>query len=269
MKSAINLKAALSVAVDAACKAGDIQKANWGGRLEIRMKGRIDPVTQVDLDCEEVIVRTIQSAFPDHALLAEERGYEKDRKPGPNDSLWIIDPLDGTVNFAHGYPRFAVSIAMSVGGITRIGAVYDPIMDEMYTAISGQGAHLNGKPIHVSRTASMESALLCTGFAYNLKTARRNNIGTHSRALRMAQGVRRDGCAALNLCHLAAGRFDGFWELYLKPWDIAAADLIIREAGGRTCMYDGSPLDLFGNEIVASNGKLHKAMLQLVRPPRQ
>ena len=250
----------LEAAEDIARAAGGILKRGFNRPPDIRLKGRIDPVTVYDLKSEKFIVRSLQKRFPQHAVLAEE-GSGSGRE-GPY--RWIIDPLDGTVDYAHGFPVYCVSIALECDGEIIAGVVYDPERQEMFSAGLGLGAHLNGKKIRVSAQSNLERALLATGFSYNIKHARRNNLGLFARMAKKAQGIRRLGSAAIDLCWLAAGRIDGFWELYLHPWDTAAGKLIVQEAGGIVTRFDGRAHSIFHMDILASNGHIHRAMQEVL-----
>ena len=252
----------LNFAIQTARDAGRVLAERFGRALEITNKSELDLVTESDLASERLIIDRIKSHYPRHAILAEESGASEpvDREK-ESDWRWIIDPLDGTTNYAHGYPCFCVSIGLEHKGRMEIGVVYDPMRDEMFTAERGQGAALNGLRIHVSRTPSLASALVCTGFPYDVR--QRSQFARHfSNFIMSAQGVRRDGAAALDLVYVAAGRFDGFWEEGLKPWDVAAGALIIEEAGGRISNYFGEPLNIYSPPVVASNGLVHDEMMR-------
>ncbi len=246
----------IDTATDIAREAGSILKKGFDQAPDVRYKGKIDPVTQYDLASEEYIVGRINDAFPDHQILAEE-GTESN---GGSEYRWIIDPLDGTVNFAHGFPMYCVSIAVEFRGHVVAGAVFDPERDEMFTGGRSIGGFLNGTRMRVSSEKRLDRAMLATGFAYDVHTSRRNNLGFFSRMIKTAQAVRRPGSAAIDLCWLAAGRLDGFWELKLHPWDTAAAALFVEEAGGRVTRLDGSPYTIFDDEILASNSRIHRQM---------
>lgn len=229
------------------------------GRPEVRHKGPIDIVTSADLRSEELIREKISSLFPDHGILAEEGGGIED-----SDILWVIDPIDGTTNYAHGFPVFAVSIGIMLNGEPVAGVVYDPNLKEMFSAVKGRGATLNGRPIAVSSVDDLDSALLATGFPYSLREAPEPILADFSRILLKCQGVRRAGAATIDLCNLACGRIDAFWERGLKPWDTAAAGLIVTESGGTLSKYDDSDFDHFFPQMAASNGLLHKKLLKLL-----
>jgi len=250
-----------SVATGAALKAGDYIKRNVGKNLSVRYKGEINVVTHVDRAAERIIVNAIKKSFPGHAILAEENDYARVR----SDYTWIIDPLDGTTNFLHGFPFFCVSVALFKKGKPLVGVVYDPERGELFTSARGGGAYLNRKKISVSKVRGLKKAMLVTGFAYNIKISRNNNIENFARFLKASQAVRRAGSAALDLCYVACGRFDGFWELYLNPWDTAAGALILEEAGGKITKFDGSPFTVYDKELLASNSKLHSKMISILR----
>lgn len=240
----------------AASDAGRILMEKYATGVTVSYKGAIDLVTEADYAAEQAIVSILRQRHPDHDILAEEGDY--DRRGA--DHCWIVDPLDGTTNFAHGFPWFAVSIALEVRGTVVLGAVFNPHNRELFIAERGQGATLNDRPLRVSATTTLERALLATGFAYDHKTSTDNNYEHFISVQRVAQAVRRAGVASLDLACVAAGRFDGFWELQLKPWDVAAGVLLVEEAGGRVTDYAGEPMPLDRGQILASNGRLHGAM---------
>jgi myo-inositol-1(or 4)-monophosphatase len=254
---------ALATAVAAAQEAGAVLLEHLHRPLAIEEKGRrADLVTIADRASERVIVERLRQEFPDATILGEEGGvYEALRQAqGDRADRWIIDPLDGTTNYAHGYPLFCISIAYERDGEVVAGVIYAPLMNEMFIAQRGKGAFCNGKPIHVSEIASLGEAMLVTGFKpYDYET----NAPYFARASNRAQAVRRDGAAALDLAYTAMGRFDGFWEFDLAPWDMAAGLLLVREAGGVVTQSDGSPFDLNGRSIVASNGRIHDELLHM------
>jgi len=239
--------------------AGALLRDGYGTIHSPERKGRIDLVTEYDRRSEALLLEEIARRFPDHAVLAEESGlHEASGAP----VRWLIDPLDGTTNFAHNYPFFAVSVGAESNGTLIAGAIYDPVRDEMFSAAAGRGASRNGAPIRVSEIARLEDALLVTGFPYDVRERPREALRVFEAFLVRAQGLRRDGSAALNLCYLAMGRFDGFWEASLSPWDMAAGVLIVREAGGTVTRYDGSAFQLDQRQILASNGRLHPEMME-------
>lgn len=255
------MKDFMAVARDAALNAGRLLKENIHGTREITYKGDINLVTEMDMRSERAVVETLRASFPGHGIIAEEETNIQ------NDSgfTWIIDPLDGTTNYAHGYPCFCVSIALEHEGEVVLGVVYDPMRDELFSAQKGQGASLNGKPVRVSLVDTLITSLLATGFPYDRKVSEKNNMDYFHDLLMASQEVRRDGSAALDLCSVACGRFDGYWELKLKSWDVAAGSLIVREAGGMVSDFTGSGSGIHDEEILASNGRIHGAMLEILR----
>jgi myo-inositol-1(or 4)-monophosphatase len=228
--------------------------------LKIEYKGDADLVTAADRASETLIRERIQQQFPSHDVLGEEQGLNDQG----GDYRWYVDPLDGTTNFAHGYPVFCVSMALEHRGAGRArriaGVVYDPTRDELFTAEQGRGAHLNGKPIHVSKAALLKECLIATGFPSH-KRHKNPNIHFYHQITLRTHGVRRAGSAALDLCNVASGRFDGFWEFNLNPWDTAAGVLIVEEAGGKASRFDGSSFELDSRETLASNGLVHDALV--------
>ena len=255
----------LNFAIQAARDAGQILLERFGvPSLKISDKGDINIVTEADLAAERLIVERIKSYYPRHAILAEEAGEVGKTGSVQSEWKWIIDPLDGTVNYAHGYPCFCVSIALEHDGQVVVGVIYDPNRDELFAVERGEGATLNGRRIRVSETEDLNRAMICTGFPYDVRE--RGDFARHFRNFIMrAQSVRRDGSAALDLAYVACGRFDGFWEEGLNPWDVAAGVLMIEEAGGRVSRYDGSTFDIYAPPIVASNGLIHEAMMHVLQ----
>lgn len=251
----------LTFAVQIAREAGGILIDRLG-RAQVSHKGTIDLVTEADLAAEELIIDRIRSHYPRHAILAEESGASAGITSisGDSDWKWIVDPLDGTTNYSHGYPCFCVSIAIERAGRIEIGVVYDPMRDEVFAAERGQGATLNGRPMRVSEVEDLNRAMLCTGFPYNVRE-RPDFARDFTNFTMSAQAVRRDGSAAIDLAYVACGRFDGFWEDGLNPWDIAAGILLIQEAGGRVTDFRDAPLDIYTPKVLASNGLIHKAMM--------
>jgi myo-inositol-1(or 4)-monophosphatase len=246
----------INVGESAALQAGALLRERFNTRFSVEQKGVINLVTEVDIAAEELIISRIHGAFPDHAILAEEgRG---DVESGS--IRWIIDPLDGTTNYAHGYPVFSVSIGLEIDGEMEWGVVYDPMRDEVFTARRGAGALLNGVPLRVSETAALGESLLATGFPYDIRTGPRKNLAEFSAFAVRTHGVRRGGSAALDLCYVAAGRLDGFWEHNLRPWDCAAGYLAVREAGGTVTDYNGNLGSIYVSETLASNGLIHEEM---------
>jgi myo-inositol-1(or 4)-monophosphatase len=251
----------LNFAIQAARDAGMLLLEKFGRKITISKKGDINLVTEADLASEALIVERIRSYFPKHAILAEESGVTE---VAGSEYRWIIDPLDGTTNYAHGYPCFAVNIALEHNGEIIIGVTYDPTRDEMFAAEHGQGATLNNKKIGVSATEDLKDALLVTGFSYDF--ALRPNFMEHfTKFILSARGVRRDGSAALDMAYMACGRFDGFWEEGLNPWDMAAGKILIEEAGGVITGYNGAAFDIYHPPLVASNGSIHDEMLAVLR----
>lgn len=256
----VELKKALKFAETTARGAGLILKKGFHKKKNVQYKGAINPVTEYDLKSEKYIVTAIKKNYPDHGILSE----EGDNKKSSDQYRWVIDPLDGTVNYSHNLPVYSVSIALMDGDETVVGVVYDPENDQMYTAFKNGGAYLNGKKISVSTESKLGRSLLATGFAYNIKKARRNNLGTFARMMKQAQAVRRLGSAALDLCWVAEGRFDGFWEYYLHPWDSAAAILIVTEAGGKVTGITKDKYSIFDQSLLASNKLIHNQMRKVL-----
>ncbi len=241
--------------------AGAILRDGYNKEHQVSYKGVIDLVTEIDHASESFLIKEIQSRFPDSHIVAEESGETQ----GSNEGIWYIDPLDGTVNYAHHIPLFCVSIAFAYDGSVKLGAVYDPLRDEMFTAERGKGAFLNGKPIHASAATELQKSLLVTGFPYDTWNTEKDNFKNFEKLAKTTQGVRRLGSAALDGCYVAAGRFDGFWELTLKPWDIAAAGLIAEEAGARVTATDGKPDYISSPQsiLAAAPGVYEKLLEQL------
>ena len=232
----------------------------------VHSKGEvINLVTEADLASETAIIQTIRQAFPDHQILSEEEGAQEG---SPHAIKWIIDPLDGTVNFAHGFPMYNVSIGIEYKGTCVIGVTYDPNRDELFLGQQSRGATLNDSPIHVSQAPTLDQALLVTGFAYDVHTATDNNLKEFCAFTVRAGGMRRTGTAAIDLCYIACGRLDGFWELQLKPWDTAAGKVIVEEAGGKITTYAGEPFSIYGSTLIASNGHIHEEMQKVMREAR-
>jgi len=250
----------LSVTREAALEAGKMLLSHLRTDFQVSKKGRIDLVTEMDLKAEKIIVDRIRLHFPDHEILAEEGG----KQTGSGPCKWIVDPLDGTTNYANGYRFFCVSIAVEWEGQLSLGVVYDPVTEELFVARKGQGATLNGQPIQVSSEDQLVDSLLCTGFSYD-QTAIEKNLELFNRIIFHARALRRDGSAALDLCYVACGRFDGFWELSLNCWDIAAGRLMVEEAGGCVTAFDGSPCTIYDPELLATNGKIHSKLMKLMK----
>jgi len=248
------------VALSSAKKAGRILREGMTRGLTITYKGDLNLVTQIDTLSEQTIVSEIRKHFRDHQILAEEGHNYESTSP----YRWIIDPLDGTTNYAHRFPYFCVSIGVEFEGSMILGVIYDPIHQELFVAEKGKGTTLNDRPIGVSPTLNLRESLLVTGFAYSVKTDVNNNLNHFSHFVKKAQGVRRMGSAALDLCYVACGRFDGFWELGLKPWDTSAGALILTEAGGTITDFSGNPFSIDHPETLGTNGKIHSAMVALL-----
>jgi len=253
-------------AEEAAGSALTLIRKNWQKTKQIQYKSSIDLVTTIDRQSEKRIVKILQKRFPKHSILAEE-----ETTIGGQDSeyRWVIDPLDGTTNFAHAYPHFCVSIALERAGEVILGLVSDPLKAETFKAIKGQGAYLNNRKIHVSKEAELDKALLATGFPYDRREKTDFYISFFKNFMRSTQGIRRNGSAALDLCYVACGRLDGFWEFGLHAWDIAAGSIIVREAGGTMTDFSGDPFSILGTETLASNGKIHEAMLRVLQQTTQ
>lgn len=252
----------LATAIRAARAAGTVLLEHARSGFRIEYKAAINLVTDADRAAEERIVQTILAAHPSHRILAEERG-----QGGSADSPyhWIVDPLDGTTNFAHGFPFYSVSIGLEYEGECVLGVVLDPVRDELFTAVRGQGAYVNREPIHVSDVKTLDQSLLVTGFAYNIRETPNNNLDHFARISLRAQAVRRTGSAALDLCYVAAGRFDGYWEVVLSPWDMAGGIVILREAGGLASGFTKGTFSLYGQELVATNGLIHDQLLEALQ----
>lgn len=245
-----------AAAQDAARQAGDILRNNMNSIREISYKGAVDIVTNYDRISQQKIFEILSSRFPEHDFLAEEDLCEKKGSP----YRWIIDPIDGTTNFAHTFPVFCVSIALEKKGEVLVGVIYDPVRDELFSAVKNQGARLNGKAISISQTDDLDKSLLSTGFPYDIRVSQQNNLDHFVNFATRSQAVRRLGSAAIDLCYVACGRFDGFWELKLNPWDVAAGALIVTEAGGHVTDFHGNAFNINGAEILASNGLIHTQM---------
>lgn len=239
-----------------AIKTGEIQMKHFGKKHDIKYKGKRDLVTEVDKKCEQFIVDTILKTYPEHHILAEEGGGNSKDQSGYR---WIIDPIDGTTNYSHAHPFFAVSIGLEIKGELAVGVVYSPKMDELFSAAKSMGAKLNGKKISVSKTPKLDQSLLATGFNPRFAAA---NIKHYKYFELHSQGIRRAGAASLDICHTACGRLDGYWEKGLKPWDVAGGALIALEAGARITNWQGKKFDPFSDEILISNGKIHNEMVK-------
>ncbi|HYB13639.1 MAG TPA: inositol monophosphatase family protein [Myxococcota bacterium] len=257
----------LDLALRLAHAAGTLQRSRYETVLAIGTKSApVDLVTEVDRDCERLIVAELAVARPEDAVVAEE-GSGTDRRDA--DWRWIVDPLDGTVNYAHGYPRFCVSIGVERHGIRSVGVVHDPLLHETFHAMRGGGAFLNGRPIRVSEEDALGRGLFATGFAYDVHRSQDDNLARWAAFVKSARAVRRDGSAALDLCYVACGRLEGYWEQKLHAWDVAAGQLLVEEAGGRCSDFSGGPVSADGDPIVASNGRVHEQMLALLRSARR
>lgn len=251
----------LNFAIRVAKDAGALLRDRVGTTIDISHKGSIDLVTDVDLASEKLIREAIATYYPRHEILAEEGGLTESK----SEYRWIVDPLDGTTNYAHGYPMFCVSIALEQAGEVVAGVVYDPMREELFTAERGGGATLNNRPIRVSKIDDLTQSILSTGFPYDIKTSKLTNLDHWANFAMNAQALRRDGAAALDLCYVACGRYDGFWELNLSPWDTAAGTLIVTEAGGRVTDFVGGTFSNYKPEVVASNGLIHDRMIDVLK----
>lgn len=249
-----------AVAAEAVLEAGALQRERYGQRLQVELKGEIDLVTDVDRACEDLVLRRLRLRFPDHDIVTEERHLERRGRS----HVWFVDPLDGTTNYAHAYPFFCCSVGLAVEGRPTAGAVYDPLRQELFTAERGGGAFLNGRPLRVSDASELLRSLLVTGFPYDLREDLSGKLRLFNRFMGHARAIRRDGAAALDLCYVAAGRVDAFWEERLHPWDMMAGSVIVEEAGGRVTRFDGSSTGLAADEVLATNGRLHPAMLEVL-----
>jgi myo-inositol-1(or 4)-monophosphatase len=255
----------LEIAVTTAREAGKFLRQSIGkvGSVETKESQERNLVSDIDKQSEELIIGMIRKHFPDHAILAEEGGKGRET----SDYKWVIDPLDGTTNFLHNLPIYCVTIGVEYEGEVIAGAVYDPNLEELFTAERGTGAFLNGSRISVSRTTRLVDSLLVTGFPYDIATNPDHAIERFVALLKAARGIRRLGSAALDLCYVAAGRFDGFWEVNLHPWDMAAGLLVVNEAGGKATDFEGGLASIYKRQIVASNGAIHEAILRMLQQP--
>jgi myo-inositol-1(or 4)-monophosphatase len=253
----------IEAAKKAALEAGDVLKRSFRGLEDgdVEFKGVRNPVTRLDRESEEIIVGILKSAFPSHAVLAEEG-----LKDAAAEFRWIIDPLDGTINYLSGIPVYAVSIGLEIRGAPEVGVVHAPSMGETFWAERGKGAFMNGEPVRVSRASKLMDSVLATGFPYDRTKTNYNNLDNFSRLILKSRGMRRLGAAAVDLCYVAAGFLDGFWEAGLQPWDTAAGAVILREAGGRITDFSGGDNWLFGKNVVASNGLIHESILENITP---
>jgi len=252
----------LTTAIEAVVRAGKLQMEQFGGDFQIRKKGTIDLVTEVDLAVERMFRALITERFPDHQVLAEEMGGSSTVPKGP---CWVFDPIDGTTNFAHGIPIFCASLALEIDGVAQVAAVFDPNRQELFTAERGGGAYLNGRRLRVSTAESLVDAVVVTGFPYDVHARVDEIVGLFGAFVGQARAVRRLGSAAIDLCYIAAGRMDGFWESDLKPWDMAGGALIVTEAGGRVTNMDGTSFSSRRPNVLATNSLLHEQMLEIIR----
>jgi myo-inositol-1(or 4)-monophosphatase len=256
----------VAVAMEAVLRAGALQKERYGDpTLVVQHKGAIDLVTEVDRACETAILEILRRRFPGHDVVTEETHIDRTGSR----FVWFVDPLDGTTNFAHSYPFFCASVALTVDGEVVAGAVYDCVKEELFSAERGAGAHLNGRRLSVTGRGELLASLLVTGFPYDLRDDVEGKLRVFNRFMGEARAIRRDGAAALDLSYLAAGRVDGFWEELLQPWDLMAGRLLVEEAGGVVTRFDGSALGLRADEIVAANPALHARMLEVLRQARE
>ncbi len=251
----------LQLATAAAKEAGRIQIVHFGHSHSVQYKGEFNPVTEIDRLCEGAIVEMISEAFPDHDILTEESPF----KEKGSSWRWIIDPIDGTTNYLHGFPCFSVSIGLEVEGEVKLGVVYVPPLNELFHTEKGKGTFLNGERVFVSRVEKLDKSLICTGFPYDVRENADFYLGYFRQFITKSFAVRRPGSAAIDLSYLAAGRFDGFWEFKLHPWDVSAASLMITEAGGKVTDLRGGSYSIYSKEILASNGLIHEEMLQAIR----
>jgi myo-inositol-1(or 4)-monophosphatase len=247
----------INTAIEAACRAGRALHDHYNRPHEISYKGIIDLVTEMDRESERMVTEFLRQSFPEYGILGEEGS----KSTTPYSCRWIIDPLDGTTNYTYGYPLFGVSIALEKQGEITLGVVYNPLLDELFTAEKGGGACLNGKSIHVTDTSDLGKSLLASGFPYDVWSSSRNNCKEWEALIKKTISIRCDGSAALDLCHTACGRLDGYWELDLEAWDMAAGALIVQEAGGRVTQADGTPFNHMQRSVLASNGYLHQLIL--------
>lgn len=249
--------------MEIALRAGDIQRAGQESGFRVDKKGSIDLVTEVDLACERMCRETLAERFPDHDILAEELGGPSSGR-APSRFRWVFDPLDGTTNYAHGLPIYCSSLALEIDGRAAVAAVYDPTRRELFTAERGEGSYLNGRALRVSQTSTLIDSLLVTGFPYSVHEESSELVALFGHFLGRARAVRRLGSAALDLCYVAAGRFEAFWEQHLWPWDVAAGALIVEEAGGRVTGMDGAPFDPAAAHLIASNGQVHGEVVDTI-----
>jgi myo-inositol-1(or 4)-monophosphatase len=252
----------IQLAIEAALEAGKFLKEGVGKLLEVERKfgQETNLVTQIDKQTEEIIINKIRAKYPDHDFLAEESGSHNKQ----SEYRWVIDPLDGTLNFTHGVPLFSVSIAVEVKGEIVAGVVYEPNLQELFTAEKGKGAFLNKKPVKVSRVDTLIESMMVTGFPYTIRDNPENAVQHFVNLLMKAQGIRRLGSAAVDLCYVACGRFEGFWEVSLSPWDMAAGVLMVQEAGGRFTDFHGKPSSIYTKQVLATNGLVHDKVVEIL-----
>ena len=253
----------LATAIEAVIRAGDVQLARFGGDMRVDKKGAINLVTEVDLQIEREFRAMIAERFPDHVVLGEEFETSGDRDATPA-FCWVFDPVDGTTNYAHGLPIFCSSLGLEIDGEIAVGAIYDPTRRELFTAERGQGAWLNGRPLRVSSADALIDSLLVTGFHYGIQHDPEELVSLFREFIQRSRAVRRLGSAALDLCYVAAGRFDGYWESKIQPWDVAAGALIVSEAGGRVSTVSGDPFRSRAGSVLATNGHIHDLMLEVI-----
>ena len=260
-QSATELQIFLDVATESVLAAGAVLKSKWGklSDRDIQEKGPGDLVTEADKLAEAEVLKVLKRHLPEHQILAEESGALGNAQ---SKYLWAIDPLDGTTNYAHGLPLAATSVGLMIDGVPTVGAVYNPFSDELFQAATGLGATRNRRPIQVSSTQKLSKSLLITGFAYDRRETNDNNYAEFCHLTHLSQGVRRLGCASMDLAGVACGRLDGYWERGIQPWDMAAGIVVLREAGGKVTAYDGSPLDIPSGRILATNGSIHDELSQ-------
>jgi myo-inositol-1(or 4)-monophosphatase len=251
----------LKFAEEASRIAGDILRQNIDSSREVIYKGAVNLVTDFDKRSQDIIFTHLSTRFPDHDFLSEEDLCEQ----RGSDFRWIIDPIDGTTNYAHNFPIFCVSIALEWKSKVVCGVIYDPMRDELFSAISGKGSRMNGYRIHISSNGDLDKSLLATGFPYDVRESEVNNIDHFANFATRVQAIRRCGSAALDLCYVASGRFDGFWELKLNPWDVAAGVLIVEESGGSVTDFKGSQTTIYGKDLLASNGLIHEQMIEILK----
>lgn len=252
------LQVFLDIATEAALSGGAILQAYWGNLVDIQEKGRPgDLITEADKAAEAAVLEVLHRHFPNHQILAEESGQQGDTE---SQYLWAIDPLDGTTNYAHQYPFWATSVGLLIDGVPQVGAIFDPLHQELFRAARGLGATCNRQPIQVSKIMELSKSLLVTGFAYDRQENPDNNYAEFCHLTHLTQGVRRSGSASLDLAHVACGRLDGYWERGLSPWDVAAGIILLQEAGGQISAYDRSSLVLSSGRVLATNGLIHQAL---------